>query len=51
MAQQLGVEGVPTFVIANRYMLVGAQPAENLSDALIQISQQPPPEGDDDIPG
>lgn len=51
MAQQLGVEGVPTFVIANRYMLVGAQPAENLSDALIQISQQPPPEEDDDIPG
>lgn len=51
LAQQLGVEGVPTFVIANRYMLVGAQPAENLTEALVQIAQEPPPEEDeDDIP-
>lgn len=51
LAQQLGVQGVPTFVIANRFMLVGAQPAEQLADALVQISQMPE-EGDeeDDLP-
>ena len=41
LAQELGVQGVPTFVIANQYMLVGAQPAEQLADALVQISQEP----------
>lgn len=41
LAQELGVRGVPTFVIANHYMLVGAQPAEQLADALVQISQEP----------
>lgn len=50
LAQQLGVEGVPTFVIASRYMLVGAQPAENLAEALAQISQAPPEEEEDDMP-
>lgn len=50
LAQQLGVEGVPTFVIANRYMLVGAQPAENLADALTQIAAQPPEPDEDELP-
>jgi len=50
LAQQLGVEGVPTYVIANRYMLVGAQPAENLADALAQIAIEPPQPDEDDMP-
>ncbi|RMF05376.1 MAG: DsbA family oxidoreductase [Alphaproteobacteria bacterium] len=41
LAHQMGVQGVPTFVIAQQYVLVGAQPAETLADALIQISQEP----------
>lgn len=52
LAQQLGVQGVPSFVLDNRYMLVGAQPAEALADALIQVAQQPPSEDEieDDMP-
>lgn len=46
LARELGVEGVPTFVIANRYMIVGAQQAEVLADAILQISQAPEPEDD-----
>jgi len=37
LAQQLGVQGVPTFVAANRFMIVGAQQAEVLADAIQQI--------------
>lgn len=47
LAQELGVQGVPTFVIANQYMLVGAQPAEQLAEALVQISQEPVFEGEE----
>ena len=51
LAQQLGVQGVPTFVVANKYMLVGAQQAETLADALVQISQTPEfDEEEDDMP-
>jgi predicted DsbA family dithiol-disulfide isomerase len=32
--QRMGVTGVPTFIIAGRYAVVGAQPAEVLSAAI-----------------
>ncbi len=38
LAGQMGVTGVPTFVVANRYSLAGAQPAEILVDAFCQIA-------------
>jgi len=41
LAHNMGVKGVPTFVVAKQYVLVGAQPAETLADALTQISQEP----------
>lgn len=33
-ARELGVTGVPTFVLAGRYMVSGAQPVEALRQAL-----------------
>ncbi len=41
MAHKLGVQGVPTFVIDQQHLLVGAQRAEVLADAMTQISQEP----------
>ncbi len=40
LAQDLGVQGVPTFVINRQHVLVGAQPAEMLAEAIVQISQE-----------
>jgi predicted DsbA family dithiol-disulfide isomerase len=37
-AQHQGVTGVPTFILAGRYAVVGAQPAETLADAIISIA-------------
>jgi predicted DsbA family dithiol-disulfide isomerase len=39
-AYQIGVSGVPTYVIDDRYALVGAQPYEVFKDALAQILNQ-----------
>ena len=39
-AYQIGVTGVPTYVINNRYGIVGAQPYEVFKDALEQIADQ-----------
>ena len=39
-AYQIGVTGVPTYVINNRYAIVGAQPYEVFKDALAQIASQ-----------
>ncbi len=39
-AQQIGVSGVPTYVIDGRYALVGAQPLEVFQRALAQIFEQ-----------
>jgi predicted DsbA family dithiol-disulfide isomerase len=39
-AYQIGVTGVPTYVINNRYAIVGAQPYEVFKDALAQIVNQ-----------
>ena len=41
LAHELGVQGVPTFIIDRQHILVGAQRAELLADALVQISQEP----------
>ena len=43
-AYQIGVTGVPTNVINNRYAIVGAQPYEVFKSALEQIMQQKPDE-------
>ena len=39
-AYQIGVTGVPTYVINNRYGIVGAQPHEVFKEALEQIANQ-----------
>jgi predicted DsbA family dithiol-disulfide isomerase len=39
-AYQVGVTGVPTYVINDRYAVVGAQPYEVFKDALAQIMNQ-----------
>jgi predicted DsbA family dithiol-disulfide isomerase len=41
-AYQIGVTGVPTYVINNRYAIVGAQPYEAFREALEQIAKQAP---------
>ena len=37
-AQRMGVTGVPTFILAGRYAVVGAQPAEDLAQAFRRAS-------------
>ncbi len=39
-AQQIGVTGVPTYVINDRYAVVGAQPYEVFKNALTEIMNQ-----------
>ncbi len=39
-AQQIGVTGVPTYVINDRYAIVGAQPYEVFKNALAEIVKQ-----------
>ena len=39
-AYQIGVTGVPTYVINNRYGIVGAQPYEVFKEALEQLASQ-----------
>jgi predicted DsbA family dithiol-disulfide isomerase len=39
-AQRIGVTGVPTFIVANRYALVGAQPAETLACAFAEAAAE-----------
>lgn len=41
-AYQIGVSGVPTYVINDRYAIVGAQPYEAFKRALEQIANQNP---------
>lgn len=40
-AQRIGVTGVPTYVINNKYAIVGAQPYEAFKNALAQIEKEP----------
>ena len=44
-AQQLGVQGVPFFIINNTYALSGAQPPEVWRDTLLKIAEKPVGEG------
>jgi predicted DsbA family dithiol-disulfide isomerase len=37
-AYELGVQGVPTFIIDHRYGISGAQEAETLADAIRQVA-------------
>jgi predicted DsbA family dithiol-disulfide isomerase len=37
-AQRIGVTGVPTYIVSNRYGLVGAQPPEELARAFAQVA-------------
>lgn len=39
-AQQMGVTGVPTFILIGRYALVGAQPAEELAQAFKAVAER-----------
>ena len=41
-AQQMGVTGVPTFIIAGRYAVVGAQSADVLADAISRAMAEVP---------
>ncbi|MES1948105.1 DSBA oxidoreductase [Salinisphaera sp. C84B14] len=38
--QSLGVSSVPSFIVAQKYLLAGAQPPETLADALRQIAAE-----------
>mgnify|MGYP000890038015 CR=1 FL=1 len=38
--QQMGVTGVPFFILNNKYGISGAQPAEVLKDAIEQVAQE-----------
>jgi predicted DsbA family dithiol-disulfide isomerase len=40
LAQRMGITGVPTFIIANRYAVVGAQAPEVLAGAIAQAMQE-----------
>jgi len=37
-AANAGVNGVPTFILGGKYALSGAQPAEQLADAIRQVA-------------
>ncbi len=39
-AQQMGVTGVPTFILVGRYALVGAQPPEELARAFETVAEK-----------
>ena len=40
LARELGINGVPFFVIAGRYGVSGAQPAEVLREALLEAASE-----------
>ncbi|MFZ5827520.1 MAG: DsbA family oxidoreductase, partial [Bacillota bacterium] len=39
-ARAYGISGVPTFIINDRYKIVGAQPYERLRDVFRQIARE-----------
>ena len=39
VAQQMGVTGVPCFIIDNKYAVMGAQPAEHIAGAIKQAAE------------
>jgi len=38
VAQQMGVSGVPCFILDNKYAVMGAQDAETIADAIRQVA-------------
>jgi len=44
-ARERGVSGVPTFVVANRYVLTGAQPGETWEKVIAEITRAQQAEG------
>ncbi len=40
LARRVGVTGVPTFILADRYAVVGAQAAETIADALGAVARE-----------
>ncbi|HEX9856930.1 MAG TPA: DsbA family oxidoreductase [Paracoccaceae bacterium] len=45
-ARQRGVNAVPTFLIANQYVLSGAQPAELWGQVIAELAKQDAPQND-----
>jgi predicted DsbA family dithiol-disulfide isomerase len=41
-AQNMGITGVPTFIVGGRYAVVGAQPADILADAIAKARAEAP---------
>lgn len=39
LSHRMGVTGVPTFILGNKYVVVGAQSGDALRDAFIQVSK------------
>lgn len=39
-ARKMGVTGVPCFILDNKYAVMGAQPAEVLSNAILEVASQ-----------
>jgi predicted DsbA family dithiol-disulfide isomerase len=42
VAQQMGVSGVPCFILDNKYAVMGAQDAETIADAIRQVAANNP---------
>ena len=40
LAQKMGVTGVPTFIVGNKYAVVGAQAADILASAIVKVAQE-----------
>lgn len=40
VARRMGVTGVPCFILDNKYAVMGAQPAEALADAILEVAKQ-----------
>jgi predicted DsbA family dithiol-disulfide isomerase len=45
-AQQMGVSGVPCFILDNKYAVMGAQDAETIADAIRQVAANKKSRGD-----
>ncbi len=40
LAQKMGVTGVPTFIVGNKYAVVGAQTPDILASAIVKVAQE-----------
>ena len=40
LAQQMGVTGVPTFIVGQKYAVVGAQAAEIIAGAIVKVQEE-----------